>query len=134
MVTKQRKPVEDLRVPLNCLIAPSTKELITELQNDTKESQGEIVDRAISVLMDITPERTVRKLSRRDRAVKERVETDIVAQQAERDDIDYSDVDSTPTTIVANLRGSIGAMSAATRHTTEKWRANRKPLPKPKDR
>lgn len=50
MTTKRRKPVELLRVPFNCFIAPVTKELITGIQNGTKESQGEVVDRAISLL------------------------------------------------------------------------------------
>jgi hypothetical protein len=103
MGMKQRKPVEDLRVPLNCLIAPATKEAITSIQNDTRESQGEVIDRALGVLMGITPERVTPKLSRRDRAIKERAQTDGTAKRAERDDIDYSDVESTPTTHVSTL-------------------------------
>jgi hypothetical protein len=45
-----KKPIDKLRVPLNCLIAPATKAAITEIQNGTKESQGETVDRAIALL------------------------------------------------------------------------------------
>lgn len=45
-----KKDANKIRVPFNCLIAPVTKEAITGLQNETKESQGEIVDRAVALL------------------------------------------------------------------------------------
>lgn len=50
-----RKPVEVLRVPLNCLISPKTKEALTGIQNLTKESQGEIIDRLLLNLPSVTP-------------------------------------------------------------------------------
>lgn len=74
------------------------------------------------------------KPSKREAAVQERATGDVVAQRAGREDIDYSDVESAPTVNVANLRGTTGAMSAATKKTTENWRANRRPLLKPGDR
>ncbi len=45
-----KKDAAKIRVPFNCLIAPVTKEAITGVQNETKESQGEIVDRAVALL------------------------------------------------------------------------------------
>lgn len=66
-------------------------------------------------------------------AIQARASSDIVARAAERDDIDYSDVDSAPTVNVANLRGTTGAMAAGTQSAMEKWRASRQPLGKPKD-
>lgn len=38
-------------MPFNCLIEHDTKVLITAEQNKTKESQGQIVDRAIALLL-----------------------------------------------------------------------------------
>lgn len=136
MEPKRRKPVETHRVALNCLVAPSTKNRLNAIREETGESQGEIVDRALSVLDAITPEsepEPTRKSSRRTRAIKERAASDYIAQAAERKDIDYSDVDSTPTTHVATLdamapTGPVGKVSI------ENWRANRRPLLKPKDR
>lgn len=45
-----KKDASLIRVPLNCLIAPVTKEALTGVQNETKESQGEVVDRAVALL------------------------------------------------------------------------------------
>lgn len=74
-----------------------------------------------------------KKASKQERAIRERAAGDLVAKAAEREDIDYSDVESTPTTHVATLdavapAGPIGKISV------ENWRANRKPLLKPKER
>ena len=74
-----------------------------------------------------------RKPNKRETAIRERAAGDVVAQAAERDDIDYSDVESTPTTHVATLdavspTGPVGKVSM------ENWRANRKPLLKPSAR
>lgn len=41
---------DEKRVKLNCLIAPATRTAIAGLQVEHKESQGEIVDRAILLL------------------------------------------------------------------------------------
>ncbi len=121
---------------LNCLVDPSTKERLNAIREETGESQGEIVDRALKVLDGITPERETRpsrKTSRRDVAIQERAASDVTAKEMERKDIDYSDVESAPTVNVANLRGTTGAMSIGTQNAMEKWRASRKPLGKPKD-
>lgn len=137
MNKQRRKPVEALRVPFNCNLAPTTKELITGIQNTTKESQGEIVDRAVALLAlgeEVAPG-SRKKPSRKEMAIQEREATDATAKAVEREDIDYSDLDSTPTTHVATLNafgpptsGPVGKVSI------EKWRAHRKPLLKPKDR
>jgi hypothetical protein len=130
---RKRKPVELLRVPFNCNLAPATKELITGIQNKTRESQGEVVDRAVALLVlgeEVQP-RTAKKASKRDKAIQERAASDVVAQLAERENIDYSDVESTPTTNVAMLTGTVKPQAKA---SLDKWRASRKPLLKPKDR
>jgi hypothetical protein len=76
-----------------------------------------------------------KKPSRREAAIQERAAGDIVAQKTERDDIDYSDVESTPTTHVAMLDATGPPLADGMgKVTTENWRANRKPLLKPKDR
>ena len=135
MSIRRRKPVEQLRVPLNCFIAPPTKEAITGLQNKTRESQGEIVDRAVALLTEgeVLPISRAKKPNNREKAIQERAAGDRTAQQVERNDIDYSDVDSTPTTHIATLDatapvGGVGKISLET------WRAKRKPLLKPKER
>ncbi len=134
----RRKPVEALRVPLNCLISPGTKERLTGIQNETRESQGEIIDRALDVLLAITPEtepKPARKTNRRDREVQQRAASDVTAQRAGRKGIDYSDLDSTPTTSVATL-DAVGPTVASRqgKASVEHWRAGRKPLPKRKER
>lgn len=135
MTIKRRKPVEQLRVPLNCFIAPATKEAITGLQNKTRESQGEVVDRAVALLTEgeILPLPKAKKANKREKAIQERAASDRTAQSVERKDIDYSDVESTPITHVSTLdatspTGGVGKISL------EHWRATRKPLLKPKDK
>jgi hypothetical protein len=113
-----------------------TKEAITSIQNETRESQGEVVDRALSVLAAITPEaesRPLKKQNKRDAAIQQRASTDVIASVVERDDIDYSDIDSTPTTHVATL-DAIGTNGPQGKVSLENWRAKRKPLLKPRDR
>lgn len=131
-----RKPVEVLRVPFNCNIAPTTKELITDIQNETRESQGEVVDRAVALLAlgEESPLRVEKKTRRKDRAVQERAQGDITAQLMGRADIDYSDVDSTPMTHVGTL--DVAGPEAAGGNgkiSMRQWRAGRKPLLKPKE-
>lgn len=135
MAFKHRKPVEALRVPLNCLISPATKELVTGIQNQSKESQGEIVDRAVALLAlgeEVAPKKA--KLTRNQQAVAERAATDVIAQSVGRNDIDYSDVESTPTTNVAHLDAVGVKMSDGYgKASIENWRRNRKPILKPKE-
>lgn len=38
------------RVSLNCLVSPSTRAAIMTTASETKESQGEVVDRAVALL------------------------------------------------------------------------------------
>lgn len=45
-----KKDASQIRVPLNCLVAPVTMEAVTGIQNETGESQGKIVDRAVVLL------------------------------------------------------------------------------------
>lgn len=121
-----------LRVPLNCFISPTTKEAITALQNTSKESQGEIVDRAIALLT-VGEELPVRprKLTKGEALVNERASGDLTAQAAERQDIDYRDVESAPTTHITTLKANV--ISPGTR-SLQRWREGRKPIVKPKDR
>lgn len=120
-------------MPFNCNLAPATKELITGIQNETKESQGEVVDRAVALLAlgeEVKP-RATKKQNRREKAIAERAADDVIAQRAEREDIDYSDVDSTPTTNVADLgRARVPLIGKV---ALDEWRRNRKPLLKPKE-
>jgi hypothetical protein len=131
-----KKPVEMMRVPLNVYVTRSTKESITGIQNETRESQGEVVDRAVALLAlgeEVAP--PVQKKSRREKLAEERAKSDVVAQVVGRPEIDYSDVDSTPTTNVASL-DAVGPALADGRGKValENWRANRKPIPKPGER
>lgn len=121
-------------MPFNCNLAPATKELITGIQNTTKESQGEIVDRAVALLAlgeEVAPV-SRKKPSRKEKVIQERAAGDATAKAVEREDIDYSDVESTPTTNVAHLKSDrvplIGKVAL------DDWRRNRKPILKPKDR
>ena len=134
MSIKRRKPVEQLRVPFNCFIAPPTKEAITGLQNKTRESQGEIVDRAVALLTEgkVLPISRAKKPNKRETAIQERAAGDRTAQEAERQDIDYSDVESTPTTHVSQIDNT--RIPLIGRVALDDWRAKRKPLLKPKDK
>lgn len=136
MSKQKRKSARTLRLSFKCKLAPSTQELITGIQNETKESQGEIIDRAIAMLAlgeEVNPK--VRKQpTKREAAIADRAASDVVAQAVERTDIDYSDVDSTPTTHVARMaRNPKGECQISERKLSD-WRASRRPLLKPKDR
>lgn len=135
MTSKRRKPVEALRIPLNCLIAPATKEWLTGIQNKTGESQGEIIDRFARQGVFTAEPQPRRKMSRRETAIQERAASDQTAREVGRDNIDYSDVDSSPTTHVATL-DAVGpkVSDRVGKVTTENWRAGRKPLLKPSER
>jgi len=78
-----------------------------------------------------------KKLNKQEKVIRERAASDVTAQAVARDDVDYSDVESTPSTHIASLRGSMAAASATTQKTVEKWREKRRKrgeLTKPKDR
>lgn len=75
--------------------------------------------------------KVIKKLSKKEQAVRDRATGDIAAKLAERDNIDYSDVESTPTTNVVNLKEA--RRTAPPANTLTKWRASRRPLPKPNE-
>lgn len=118
-----RKPSDKLRVPLNCLIAPATKAAITGIQNETKESQGEIVDRSIALL-----------------AFREEVSA-IKIPKAKPSDTENSrklwDMLSTREKPPIE-NGTITHLDAVSENrgkaTVETWRSGRKPLLKPSER
>jgi hypothetical protein len=126
-----KKPVDKIRVPLNVLVAPVTKGSITGIQNETRESQGEIVDRAVALLaLGEAIEPRVRKKNRKEREAEARAAADITA--------------SAPTTHVASLdavgpaiSGGRGKATVETATPLQKklsdWRANRKPILRPKE-
>jgi len=121
----------DLRVPLNCTITPETKELVTSVQNRTNESQGEIIDRAVALLAN--GEQLVvrhRKPSKAERIAEARAKSDLTGQTMEREDVDYSDVESEPYTHVVEDAKERERYNAQMRQ----WRESRRPLLKPKDR
>lgn len=130
-------PVEKIRVPLNVLVAPGTKAEIGAIQNVTRESQGEIVDRAVALLAhgEVVEPGSGKKESKKARVIRERAESDVIAAAVGRGDIDYSDVESAPTTYVASL-DAVGPASGggSGKVALENWRANRKPLLKPGDK
>ena len=128
-----RPTAKQVRVPLNCTILPETKELLTGIQNSTRESQGDIVDRAVALLT--TGEELpvpVRKPTRKDIAMAARAAADLTARQAERSDIDYADLDSVPTTHIAADKRPLKPV--AQQASIIKWRQTRRPLLKPKER
>jgi len=99
-----KKPVELLRIPLNVFVAPVTKEAITETQNETGESQGEVVDRAVALLAlgeEIEP-KARKKGSRREIEVAKLAASDVTAREVGREDIDYGS-EELPTTPAASL-------------------------------
>lgn len=119
-----KKAADKIRVPLNVLIAPVTKESITGIQNETSESQGEIVDRAVALLAlgeEIAPR--VRKKSRREQSAEERAKSDITAQAVGRKDVDYSDLGAAPSTHVADLGKPLLSEKLTQRDTPEPGRA-----------
>lgn len=128
-----KKPVELMRVPLNVWVQQGTKTAITGIQNETRESQGEVVDRAVALLAlgeEVAP--PSRKKNRRERAAEARAKSDVTALAVGRPEIDYSDIESTPTTHVASLDVVGPAVSDGRgKASLESWRAGRKQLLKP---
>lgn len=118
-----KKPADKLRVPLNCLISPVTKEAITGLQNGTKESQGEIVDRAIALLVFGEEVSAIEiPVAKPSKSLDSRKAWD-AAVLGERPPLEpgvITDLDA-----VSENRGKA---------TVETWRTGRKPLLKPSER
>lgn len=73
-----------------------------------------------------------KKASKRDAAIQARAESDLTAQAVGRNDLDYSDTESTPTTHVTKVR-QLKAETFGARKGMADWRANRKPILKRKD-
>ena len=125
------------RVPLNCLVRPDTKQEIQERAVNGK-SQGDVIDEAVSALYRETGtayDPHGKKKTKREQAIADRRSGDVVAQRAQRDDIDYSDVESTQTTNVVTLDATGPPLSGGKgKATMDNWRSNRKPLLKPKER
>lgn len=71
------------------------------------KSQGEVIDDAISALYRETGTaddlHRPAKATKRQAAIQARAESDLTAQAVGREDLDYSDTESTPTTHVATL-------------------------------
>jgi hypothetical protein len=92
--------------------------------------------------IDVTPQPTRalpaarKKLNKREAAIQARAENDLTAREVGRENIDYSDVESTPTTHVATLDAVSPPPSSQQQGkvSMENWRASRRPLTKPKDR
>jgi len=123
------------------MVAPATKTTLKELAGKLGKSQGEVIDEAVEFYdahsggenRIVTSRPVLRKLTKADEAAAARAAGDLLAQRAGRDDIDYSDVESTPTTHVANLTEA-HPMPQRPTQTMEEWRAKRRPIPKPKDK
>lgn len=129
----KRKPVEDKRVHLNCMVTPATLEWLRA----ASLSQGEAVDFAVDVakMAEAQGRLMPARRSRREREVAARAASDLTAQAVGRPEIDYSDIESTPMTHVATLdavgpRVDFGRGKAS----VENWRAGRKPILKPGDK
>lgn len=75
-----------------------------------------------------------KKVNKRDAAIQARAEGDLTAQAVGREDLDYSDTESTPTTHVTKVRQQKTFEQAASRTSMADWRSNRKPLLKQKDK
>jgi len=125
------------RVAFACTIKPETKALILDGAQYGK-SQGEVIDDAVAAFLgrpEASTPRSTRKTSKREKAIEERAASDVTAKAVGREDVDYSDTESTPTTHVATLDAtSPRAADGRGKLSIESWRANRKPILKPKDR
>lgn len=78
-----------------------------------------------------------KKTSKRDAVIQERAASDVTAQAVAREDVDYSDLDSTPTTHVASLDAVAPSTPGMGKASVETWREKRRKvgeLSKPKDR
>lgn len=75
-----------------------------------------------------------KKTNKREAVIQARAESDLTAREVGRENIDYSDVESSPTTHVATL-DAVGPPSSSKdgKASMENWRAKRRPLTKPKD-
>lgn len=104
-------------------ITKETDALIKAEAARLEESEADVITRAVVRLCDAAadqpkaerPSKTlriesptqvakaVRKVSKKERVVQERAASDVTAQIAGREDIDYSDTESTPGTSIADL-------------------------------
>lgn len=76
-----------------------------------------------------------RKGNKKTQAIEARAASDLTARKAEREDIDYTDTESAPTTHVAMLDATGPALSSGKgKISMENWRKKRQPIAKPKDR
>ena len=100
----------------------------THIQEFTQEENANPVSADIQ-------DRSPRRTSKRQTAIQERAARDVIAQEAGRDNIDYSDVESTPTTHIATLDATGPPINSGKgKVSMENWRAKRQPIPKHKDR
>lgn len=133
------------KLPRNYRISREVDELLKSEAARLSEAHGQKVSEAdvIELAMvkwcngeDVVIETAppAKRQSKRDQAIASRAASDLTAQEVGRDNIDYSDVDSTPTTHVATLDAvSPSPLTGRGKLTMENWRANRKPLTKPKE-
>lgn len=111
----KRIPVEAKRVPLNCLVAPITRQRIERLC-EAGMSQGEIVDLGVGML---AREPTMRKVA------------------ITGDKFTVSEPLPNPAREVSPLGGTVSqerGVKVETRESFSDWRAGRKPLLKPSER
>lgn len=125
---RPKKPVEEKRVPFNCLVLPATFRAILDSVTANKVSQGVVIDRAVALMCfgeEINPPpapRTVtpQQVERIARNVQPRVEKQIQANVTPRSSLDAV---GPPT---SGGRGKIAMESYQPRY--------RGPLLKPKER
>jgi len=125
---------EARRTRFDCLLAPEAAEMIREERERTGESAGQIVDRAVLLLLGGV-EVKVKGESRAAKRKRELASSDVVGQAVGRDDIEYGSeelprgqhvIEGVTNPVMRKAMERDGAMA--------KWRATRRPLMKPGDR
>lgn len=111
----------------NPLIVIVTFDAYMKIQNEAARAIAEYVVPTVET-------RVSRKgnTSKRARAIQERAEADLTARGVEREDIDYSDTESTPTTHITKMNPQ-KQEKPVPRSSMADWRSKRKPIPKRKD-
>ena len=128
-----------MKVQFNCrleeLVAEwiATEAMLKSVELKRRISQADVIEMLVGqVDAAAVPERDwkPKKVSKLEQVVRQRAEGDLSARLVGRDDVDYSDVESGPSTHILDAVG-VGLREPKGKISVAEWRAGRKPLMKP---
>jgi hypothetical protein len=131
-----------MKIPRNYRISEEVDQLLKAEaarlsgEQGRKVSEADVIELAVIKWCAAPADVTVKRENRREREqeVEARAKSDLTARLVGREEIDYSDVESTPMTHVATLDAVGPVVGGMGKASIENWRAGRKPLLKPGDK